>query len=67
MLHGGVDPGLLDEIQWWRIDDLWYWSLEALATYVRAAADRTGPLSVESICRRIAKARDITLVGDDTP
>jgi hypothetical protein len=31
MLHGGVDRGLLDEIQWWRSDDLWYWSLEALA------------------------------------
>jgi hypothetical protein len=26
MLHGGVDPGLLDEVQWWRSDDLWYWS-----------------------------------------
>jgi hypothetical protein len=40
MLHGGVDPGLLDEVRWWRSDDLWYWSLEALAVYVRAAADR---------------------------
>jgi hypothetical protein len=35
MLHGGVDPGLLDEVQWWRTDDLWYWSLEALVAYVR--------------------------------
>jgi hypothetical protein len=41
MLHGGVDPGLLDEVQWWRTDDLWYWSLEGLAAYVRAAADRS--------------------------
>jgi hypothetical protein len=64
MLHGGVDPGLLDEIQWWRTDDLWYWSLEALATYVHAAADRADE-TVESICRRIANERDITLVGDD--
>ena len=40
MLHGGVDPGLLDEVQWWRSDDLWYWSLEALVVYVRVAADR---------------------------
>jgi hypothetical protein len=40
MLHGGVDPGLVDEVQWWRSDDLWYWSLEALAVYVRAASDR---------------------------
>jgi hypothetical protein len=42
MIHGGVDPGLLDEVQWWRTDDLWYWSLEALAVYLRAAAERTG-------------------------
>jgi hypothetical protein len=45
---------------------LWYWALEALATYVRAAADRTGQ-SVESICRWIANERDVTLVGDDAP
>jgi hypothetical protein len=30
MLHGGVDPGLLDEVQWWQTDDVWYWSLKAL-------------------------------------
>lgn len=66
MLHGGVDPGLLDEVQWWQSDDLWYWSLEALTAYVRAAADRTGQ-SVESVCSRIADERGITLGGDDSP
>ena len=65
MLHGGVDPGLLDEVQWWRTDDLWYWSLEALAAYVRAAADRTGQ-SVESVCRRVADERGVTLANDDS-
>ena len=60
MLRGGVDPGLLDEVQWWRSDDLWYWSLEALAVYVRAAAERTNQ-TVEFVCRRIAHARGITL------
>ena len=60
MLHGGVDPGLLDEVQWWRTDDVGYWSLEALAVYVRAAAERTNQ-SVELDCRRIADARDVTL------
>jgi hypothetical protein len=60
MLRGGVDPGLLDEVQWWRSDDLWYWSLEALAVYVRAAAERTSQ-TVEFVCRRIADARGITL------
>ena len=22
---GGVDPGLLDDVSWWRTDDLWFW------------------------------------------
>ena len=66
MLHGGVDPGLLDEVQWWRSDDLWYWSLEALAAYIRAAADRiTEP--VETVCRRIADEHGITLTGAAEP
>ena len=56
-------PGLLDEVQWWQTDDLWYWSLEALTVYVRAAADRTGQ-SVESICRRLANDRGIRLAGN---
>jgi hypothetical protein len=66
MLNGGVDPGLLDEVQWWRKDDLWYWSLEALATYVRAAADRTGQTRA-SVCRRIADQRGVTLGSDVSP
>ena len=65
MLHGGVDPGLLDEIQWWQTDDVWYWSLEAFVAYVRAAADRTG-LSVESICRRLADDHGVTLADNVT-
>jgi hypothetical protein len=65
MLHGGVDPGLLDEVQWWQTDDVWYWSLEALVAYMRAAADRTG-LSMESICRRLADDRGVTLPGNVT-
>ncbi len=60
MSHGGVDPGLLDEVQWWRSDDLWYWSLEALAVYIRAAAERTNQ-TVEFVSRRIAEARGIVL------
>jgi hypothetical protein len=60
MLRGGVDPVLRDEVQWWQSDDLWYWSLEALAAYVRSAANRTGE-SVESVCQRIADEHDVTL------
>jgi hypothetical protein len=63
MIHGGVDPGLLDEVQWWRTDDLWFWSLEALAVYVRAAAERTGQ-SVASVARQIGSHRGAVLPGD---
>jgi hypothetical protein len=66
MLHGGVDPGLLDEVQWGQTDDLWYWSLEALVAYVRAAEDRTGQ-SVASICGRLADERGVTLAGNVAP
>ena len=60
MLRGGVDPGLLDEVSWWRTDDLWYWSLEALITYLRAGADRTGE-SIEVFCGRVAERLDVTI------
>ena len=64
MVRAGVDPGLLDEVQWWQTDDVWYWSLEALVTYVRAAADRTDR-SVGAVCRAIADEHGITLTVDD--
>jgi hypothetical protein len=41
MIRAGVDPGLFNEVRWWRTHDLWFWALEALVTYVRAAAERT--------------------------
>jgi hypothetical protein len=43
---------LLDEVMWWRTDDLWFWTLEALVTYVRAAAERSAE-PVTTICGRI--------------
>jgi hypothetical protein len=63
MVHGGVDPGLLDEVQWWRSDDLWSWSLQAFVVYVRAAADRTGQ-PVASVARRIAVKHHIVMPDD---
>jgi hypothetical protein len=60
MIRGGVDPGLLDEVQWWRTDDLWVWSLETLAVYVRAAAELTGH-SVSSVARQIGSHRGVVL------
>ena len=60
MVRAGVDPALLEEISWWRTDDLWFWALEALVAYVRAAADRAGDTAVE-VCRRLAARHGIEL------
>jgi hypothetical protein len=61
MLRAGVDPGLL-EVSWRKTDDLWYWSLKALVTYLRAATDRTGG-TIDVICRRVAERHHVTLDG----
>jgi hypothetical protein len=47
-------------VVWWQTDDLWYWSREALVTYVRAAADRQ-QTSVAEICERIARTHGMEL------
>jgi hypothetical protein len=60
MIRGGVDPGLLDEVIWWQSEDLWVWALDALAVYVRAAADRTG-LPVDRVCERLAERHAVDL------
>jgi hypothetical protein len=41
-------------------DDLWVWALDALAVYVRAAAERTA-LSIAEICERLAQQRNVDL------
>jgi hypothetical protein len=60
MVRAGVDPGLLDEVSWWRTDDLQFWALEALVTYVRAAAEHGGE-TVPAICAQIASRHGIQL------
>jgi hypothetical protein len=60
MIRAGVDPGLLDEVAWWRLDDLWMWAVDALVIYVRVAADRTA-VQVGQICERLAQRRGIDL------
>jgi len=53
---------LLDEVSWWRTDDLWFWALQALATYVRAAAEHGGE-TVPTICGRIASRHGVRLAA----
>jgi hypothetical protein len=62
MVRAGVDPGLLDEVIWWRTDDLWFWALEALVIYVRVAAERRAE-TVSAICGRIASRHDVQLAA----
>lgn len=62
MVRAGVDPGLLEEVSWWRADDLWFWALEALVTYVRAAAEH-GDETVTAICERIASRHNVQLAA----
>lgn len=60
MIPAGVDPGLLDEVGWWRTDDLWVWALDALVVFLRAAAERLGvPTGV--VCERLAARREVKL------
>jgi hypothetical protein len=62
MVRAGVDPGLLDEVSWWRTDDLWFWALEAMVIYLRAAAERTAE-PVATMCGRIASRHDVRLAS----
>ena len=60
MIRAGVDPGLLDEVSWWRSDDLWFWALDALVVYLRVAAERTGgPINV--VCEQVANRHGVAL------
>jgi hypothetical protein len=60
MLRAGVDPGLADEVSWWRIDDLWIWAVDALVVYLRVAADRIGE-PVSRVCERLAQRHGVDL------
>jgi hypothetical protein len=54
---------LVDEVSWWRTDDLWFWALQALVTYVRAAAEYCAE-PVPAVCGRIARRHDVQLATD---
>jgi hypothetical protein len=62
MVRAGVEPGLLDEMIWWRTDHLRFWALEALVIYVRAAAECRAE-TVPAICGRIAGRHDVRLAA----
>jgi hypothetical protein len=41
-LHGGTEPGLLDQVAWWQTGDFWQYALFAAVAWIRAAASRVG-------------------------
>jgi hypothetical protein len=60
MIHAGVQPDLLGELEWWANDDFWVFAYLALLAYVRAAADRTDRSPAE-IAGAIAIGRGISM------
>ncbi len=60
MIRAGVDPALIDNAAWWRMNDLWLWALEAVVVYARAAAEHAD-VTVADICGRVAARHDIAL------
>jgi len=60
VVHGGMQPDLLDEVGWWQTDDSWHYALEAAVLWVRACAARLD-VSLAELCQRIAASHDLAL------
>lgn len=60
MVRAGIDPAVDETVSWWRANDLWLWSLQAVVVYARAAAEHAN-VTVAEICERVAARHDITL------
>lgn len=58
MIHGGVQPDLLEEVVWWATDDFWVFAVFAFVIYARVAAARTGE-PIAAIAGRIAQRHGI--------
>ncbi len=66
MIRGGVDPALHDTVSWWRLNDLWLWSLQAVLVYARAAAEHS-EMTVADLCELVAERRGIEIGSDHRP
>ena len=64
MVRAGVDPALDETVSWWRLNDLWLWSLQAVVVYARAAAEYAG-VTVADVCALVAARHGIEIRPDD--
>lgn len=62
MIYAGVHPDVVEDVGWWRVNDLWVFALYALVIYVRAAADHGGA-TVADVCERIAARHGVQLAA----
>ncbi len=60
MVRGGVDPALDDTVSWWRQNDLWLWSLQAVVVYARSAAEHA-EVTAADVCGRVAARHNVVL------
>jgi hypothetical protein len=63
MIHGGVQPDLLDDTYWWGdIEDFWMYAFFALVIVVRATGERRG-VPVATVAADLAAGRGVILDG----
>jgi hypothetical protein len=61
VIHGGVQPDLLDDTYWWGdIEDFWMYAFFALVIVVRATSERRG-VPVATVAAELAAGRGVTL------
>lgn len=52
-IAGGLEPDLVDEVYWWRTDDLWRYALFAAVAVIRASAEARG-MTVDQIVAELS-------------
>lgn len=60
MTYAGVSPDYGGETGWWRVQDLAWYSFDALLMMIRIAGERT-ERSIGELCRELASARGISI------
>jgi hypothetical protein len=59
-VRGGLEPDLLDEVTWWRVDDYWRYALFAAVALIRAGAERQG-VTIAQMVEQLADRTGVTL------